>query len=155
MTVQNRTNTIEEQLTENQQAVQAKLKKVLKRVGGIPKEVAEATIDNFLTVFRDDEEFADLRYNVMSGRPERLTDKGRREWNAADDAWSRGYIERVYGIHSQTKWQDAFIQMEEERAYNPVQDAVDSVRWDGTPRCERFLVDWMKAEDTPYNREVS
>ena len=55
MTEQNRTNTIEERLTENQQAVQAKLKKVLKRVGGIPKEVAEATIDNFLTVFRDDE----------------------------------------------------------------------------------------------------
>ena len=37
MNGQNRTNTIEEQFTENQQAVQAKLKKVLKRVGRNPQ----------------------------------------------------------------------------------------------------------------------
>ena len=155
MNEQNRTTPIEERFTENQQMVQAKLSKVLKRVGGIPKEVAETTIDNFLTVFNEDEQFADLRFNVMSGRPERLIDMGRREWSAADDAWSRGYIERVCGIHSQTKWQDAFIQMQQARAYIPVQDVVESVQWDGTPRCERFLIDWMQVEDSPYNREVS
>lgn len=145
----------EVQMTENQQAVQAKLKKVLKKVGGIPRDVAEATIDNFLTVFREDERFDDLRFNTMSGRPERLTVEGRREWNASDDAWSRGYIEATYGIHSQTKWQDAFIQFQQEREYNPVQETISAVKWDGNRRCERFLIDWMKVEDTPYNREVS
>lgn len=143
------------QMTENQQAVQAKLKKVLKKVGGIPQEVAEATIENFLTIFREDEQFADLRFNTMSSRPERLLEEGRREWNASDDAWSRGYIEATYGIHSQAKWQDAFVQFQQERGYNPVQETIDAVQWDGIHRCERFLIDWMKVDDTPYNREVS
>ena len=155
MTEQMKRNDVEERLTENQRAVQAKLKKVIKKVGGIPREVAEATIDNFLTVFREDENFADLRFNVLSNRPERVSADGRREWTASDDAWSRGYIEKVYEIHSQSKWQDAFIQMQGERTYNPAQDIVSSIQWDGKSRCERFLIEWMGAEDTPYNREVS
>lgn len=144
-----------EQYTENQRAVQEMLQKTVKRVGGIPREVPETTISNFLTIFRHDETFSGLTFNVMSGRAERVCDTGRREWNAADDSWSRGYIERVYGIHSQSKWQDAFIQMQQERRFHPLQKLVGSVPWDGIPRCERFLIDWMKAEDTPYNREVS
>ena len=155
MTEQMKLNGVEEQLTENQRAVQAKLKKVIKKVGGIPREIAETTIGNFLTVFREDENFADLRFNVLSSRPERVSADGRREWTASDDAWSRGYIEEVYEIHSQSKWQDAFIQMQGERAYNPAQDIVGSIQWDGKSRCESFLIDWMGAEDTPYNREVS
>ena len=155
MTEQMKRNGVEEQLTENQRAVQAKLKKVIKKVGGIPREVAESTIHNFLTVFREDENFADLRFNVLSSRPERVSADGRREWTASDDAWSRGYIEEVYEIHSQSKWQDAFIQMQGERAYNPAQDIVGSIQWDGKSRCESFLIDWMGVEDTPYNREVS
>lgn len=90
MTEQMKRNGAEEQLTENQRAVQAKLKKSIK-AGRIPREVAETTIDNFLTVFREDENFADLRYNVLSSRPERVSADGRREWTASDDAWSRGY----------------------------------------------------------------
>ena len=145
MTEQMKLNGVEEQLTENQRAVQAKLKKVIKKVGGIPREVAETTIGNFLTVFREDENFADLRFNVLSSRPERVSADGRREWTASDDAWSRGYIEKVYEIHSQSKWQDAFIQMQGERAYNPAQDIVGSIQWDGKSRCESFLIDWMGA----------
>ena len=144
-----------EQYTEDQRAVQEMLQKTVKRVGGIPREVPETTISNFLTIFRHDKTFSGLTFNVMSGRAERVCDTGRREWNAADDSWSRGYIERVYGIHSQSKWQDAFIQMQQERRFHPLQKLVGSVPWDGIPRCERFLIDWMKAEDTPYNREVS
>lgn len=44
MTEQMKLNGVEEQLTENQRAVQAKLKKVIKKVGGIPREIAETTI---------------------------------------------------------------------------------------------------------------
>lgn len=143
------------QMTPNQKDVYEKLTKTTKRVHGIPKEVPEATIDNFLTVFREDEQFSDMKFNALSSRPERVTENGRREWNASDDAWSRGYIEKIYGIHSQTKWQDALIQVQQEREYNPAQEKVDAAVWDGTPRCEEFLIKWMKVENTPYNREVS
>jgi predicted P-loop ATPase len=32
---------------------------------------------------------------------------------------------------------------------------VDSINWDGEPRCEHFLHEWAKVEDSPYSREVS
>ena len=149
------TTSTENHLTTNQREVLSKLTKTIKRVHGVPTEVAEPTIDNFLTVFREDEAFAGLRYNVLSSRPERFTDDRKQEWSATDDAWSRGYIEKVYGIHNQTKWQDALIQIQREREYHPIRDKLDAVVWDGKRRCETFLIDWLDVEDTPYNREVS
>ena len=143
------------QMTDNQSMVYEKLQKVIKRVRGIRREVPETTIDNFLTVFREDERFADLRFNQLNCRPEHVTTSGRREWTPADDASARGYMEKVYGMHSPAKWSDAFVQFQQEREYNPIQDRINAVKWDGIPRCESFLVKWMKAEDTPYNREVS
>lgn len=41
---------------------------------------------------------------------------------------------------------------------NPIDTAIDwldALKWDGVPRCERFLTDYMAAEDTPYIRAVS
>ena len=29
------------------------------------------------------------------------------------------------------------------------------VKWDGLPRVEKFLIEWLKCDDTPYNRECS
>ena len=41
------------------------------------------------------------------------------------------------------------------RKYNPIIDIIEGVKWDGVERCERFLIDWAKVEDSPYSREVS
>lgn len=41
---------------------------------------------------------------------------------------------------------------------NPVDTAIKwlgELRWDGQDRCERFLIDYMGCEDTPYSRAVS
>ena len=45
--------------------------------------------------------------------------------------------------------------MFELRKYNPIIDIIEGVKWDGVERCERFLIDWAKVEDSPYSREVS
>ena len=41
---------------------------------------------------------------------------------------------------------------ERERGFNPVQDHITAAQWDGTPRIETALIDYLGAEDTPLNR---
>lgn len=42
-----------------------------------------------------------------------------------------------------------------ENSFHPIRDYLDGLEHDGTPRIERFLVDYMGAEDTPLNRAIS
>jgi predicted P-loop ATPase len=38
--------------------------------------------------------------------------------------------------------------------FNPVVEYLDTLSWDGTKRLDRWLVDYLGAEDTPFNRSV-
>lgn len=140
---------------EMQQAVYDKLTKTIKNVKGVPTEVPESTAANFLTVFREDTEFAGVKYNEMAHRLMTEDDDGIREWTAVDDATSRRYIEQFYRLTGQQKWQDALIEFQKDRAYQPIQEKINALKWDGKARVETFLIDWLKVEDTPYNREAS
>lgn len=113
------------------------------------------TIANFLLVFRNDPEFASLRFNELSCAPERTVRGVVKRWTDADDAQTREYIERVYKFHSAQKCDDAMRILFSERSYNPVVELIDSFEWDGVPRIENLLHEWMVCEDTPYTREVS
>lgn len=50
---------------------------------------------------------------------------------------------------------DACVLVAAENNYDSAQLWLDSLRWDGTNRCETFLRDFMGCEDTPYTRAVS
>lgn len=117
--------------------------------------VPECTIQNFLLIFELDEVFSGVHYNKISRRPELHASKGVREWESADDSWSQGYIENTYRLYHPTKWGDALVQFQRERAYNPLEQKLECVEWDGVPRCKTFLNKWLKAEDSEYSQEVS
>ena len=40
-----------------------------------------------------------------------------------------------------------------ERSYNPVQEFIRKEDWDGVPRIETAIIDYLGAEDTPLVRE--
>jgi hypothetical protein len=42
----------------------------------------------------------------------------------------------------------------EENQFNPVSDFLYALRWDGGPRIDRWLLDYLGAEDTPLNRAI-
>lgn len=112
---------------------------------------------NFLQVLRYDHRFSDLRYNTVRGIPERfdqVTGK-RKPWTDADDADARLYMESVYGITGQPKYDDALRSFLQSVRYNPVQLAIEATAWDGKPHAEGFLTKWMGADDNPVNRECS
>lgn len=113
------------------------------------------TIDNILLIMRNDPQYEGIRYNLLLNAPEVHANGEILRWQDADEAESRHYIETVYNIHSEAKHGDALRIMFREREYHPIQDIVDGLKWDGTPRIEAFLTTWMKAEDNEYTREVS
>lgn len=113
-----------------------------------------ASIDNFLLIMRVDPHYASIRFNLLSNSPE-ITENGKiRRFSDADEAESRRYIEKEFGIHSEAKHYDALRILFRERQYHPVRDLIEGLVWDGEPRVENFLSEWMGAEDTPYTREV-
>ena len=117
------------------------------------------TIENFATIMRNDQMYANIRFNEMLGCAEiHQIEKGHLKitrWSDADEAGSMMYIESKYGMYSKDKHPAALRILFGERTYNPVIDLVEAVKWDGKDRCTRFLRKWALVEDTAYTREVS
>ena len=116
-------------------------------------------ITNFVEIMRHDERYSGIKYNEMSGRAEIHSVKDGKltiaPWTDADEARSMMYIESQYGLYSKDKHSAALRVLFEDRAYNPIIDIVDGIKWDGEPRCRHFLSKWGKVEDSAYTREVS
>lgn len=51
--------------------------------------------------------------------------------------------------------QDALRIVRMKHIFDPVRDYLDTLTWDGTPRLDRWLIDYCKAADTPLNRAFS
>ena len=116
-------------------------------------------ISNYVSIMDSDQHYAGIKYNEMSGRAEVHTVKNGEvsivPWSDADEARSAMYIESKYGLYSKDKHTAALRILFEARAYNPLKDIVESIKWDGEPRCRHFLHEWAKVEDSPYSQEVS
>ena len=126
------------------------------------KGAVAATIENVVTVLRHDPALKDrLRLNEMThdivvhGDLPWRENKGTTQWTDADDAGLRFYMERVYGVSSKDKIFDAVNVVASENRFHPVRDYLDSCTWDGVPRVETLLIDYLGAEDTEYTRAVT
>ena len=117
------------------------------------------TISNFVKIMENDRRYAGVKFNELSGKAEVHTiTKGALSiapWTDADEAHSMNYIESAFGMYSREKHTAALRILFDERKYNPLRDIVDSIEWDGVERCQHFLTEWGKVEDSPYTREVS
>ena len=83
------------------------------------------------------------------------TVRGLSPWTDADDAALRYYLERTYGLTGKDRIFDAVNVVAQQAAFHPVREYLDGCAWDGTPRVETLLVDYLGAEDTPYTRAVT
>ena len=113
------------------------------------------TIENFLAIIRNDEYFADLRFNLLTYSPEKVRDGKLVRWSDADDSEARNYVEKAYNLHSQPKLDDALRIVFREREYHPIKNIIEAQAWDGVERIPTFLIKWMKCEDSDYSKEVS
>ena len=79
----------------------------------------------------------------------------RRVWSDTDDAGVQWYIEKVYGITSKEKILNAVALISFKNRFNDVQDYLKSLKWDGVPRLDTLLIEYLGAEDNAYTRQVA
>lgn len=120
----------------------------------------KATIDNVKLILENDpllkgniglNEFANSPV-VVSDLPwhkvENLEDGDR--WKDSDDAALRHYIEAIYCISAPAKVSDALAIVQEKRRFHPVKNYLKNLTWDGVPRLDNLLIDYLGAEDCEY-----
>ena len=77
-------------------------------------------------------------------------------WRDADDAQLISYIDTHYGTFSARNYDIAVAKVTDDRSYHPIREYIDQLpKWDGIPRVETLLIDYLAADDTPYVRAVT
>jgi predicted P-loop ATPase len=119
------------------------------------------TIDNVLIILNGDPQLkGKFALNKFAGRGEVLGELPweksavRRLWSDTDSNGLYWYLERNWGITKRGNIDSALDIHASEHAFNEVQDFINGLRWDGTPRLDTLFIDYLGAADTAYNRSV-
>ena len=120
------------------------------------------TIENVVIILQHDPKLAgsvalnEMEHNIVAVSSLPWNEhKGPRQWTDNDDAALRYYLERTYGITGKDRIFDAVNVVAQDRAFHPVREYLDSCAWDGVPRVETLLIDYLGAEDNDYTRAVT
>lgn len=116
------------------------------------------SIGNLRLIFTNDENLSEIRFDTFCQDDVSFTPMFCNVNGNKVDEESVGkiqdYLEQTYMLHlTQNKVFEILRTTATERSFNPVQDYICKDKWDGTPRIETSLIDYLGAEDTPLNRE--
>ncbi len=119
------------------------------------------TIDNILIIL-DGDPLLKGRFaqNCFADRGEVLgplpweQDGRRRLWGDTDSNGLYWYLEKTWGITQRGNIDSALDVHASQHAFNEVQDYINGLTWDGTPRLDSLFIDYLGARDSAYNRTV-
>ena len=125
------------------------------RNGGI-----QNTLHNLTLIIANDENLKAICFNQLA---DGMEIKGSvpwkhpaRFWRDADDAQLICYVDANYGSFSARNYDIAVTKVVDDRSYHPIKDFFASLPpWDGVPRIDTLLVDYLGAEDNAYTRAVT
>lgn len=132
----------------------------MKELSVTKRGVYESTINNLVLILKNDPLLHGLgRLNLFSGRKEvegKLPWKRSvKVWTDADDAALRMYIEKVYNNLTKNNLADAVTNTFNSNSYHPVRSYLESLKWDGVKRVDTIIIDYLGANNTPTNREIT
>lgn len=82
-------------------------------------------------------------------------DRHAAQWTDSDDANLRVWLEKNYDVTGKEKIADALTAVLTRHSRHPIRDYLNSLEWDGTPRLDRLIIDYIGAEDTDLNRAIT
>lgn len=119
------------------------------------------TIDNIRIILENDPLLKDkFKLNRFAGRGEVLgalpweIDDKRRLWSDTDNNGIYWYMEKRYDITKRGNIDAALDVHASTHAFNEVQDYINGLSWDGTPRLDTLFIDFLGADDNIYTRAV-
>ncbi len=119
------------------------------------------TVVNAVLILQHCEALQGIRYNELSraievrgALPWERPDK---YWRDADNAQLYGYVADRFGVQfPENKFDKALTIVVDNRRFNPLRDYIRKLpEWDGIPRVDTLLADYLGAEDTAYTRAVT
>lgn len=113
-------------------------------------------------IFENDPALKNIQYNAFTSQIEKIGklpwdwSKLTPEWCDADDGRLHTYFESEFQIDCPAKIDEMFItDCKTRRSMHPVRDRLNKLKWDGKPRLDTLLIDYLNADDTPYVRAVT
>lgn len=79
---------------------------------------------------------------------------GKRRWTDVDYAGYYRYMETFYGLTGREKLDNGLLIVSSQNRINDVKEYLESLEWDGIPRVDTLLRDYLGAEDNEYTRAV-
>ena len=118
------------------------------------------SLRNIITIMDNDPHLAGRFKNdlfsgfvlINGGLPWR---KEAKRWENTDPANLRVYLDTVYGISGKDKIKDATQAIFTKYRCHPIREYLDSLEWDGVPRLDRLIIDYIGAEDNELNRAMT
>lgn len=117
-------------------------------------------IANIILILENDHALAghivhDLFTGMDSAKDGLPWNKNANQWTDTDDANLRVWLEKHYDITGKEKIADALTAVLTRHSYHPIRDYLNGLTWDGVPRLDRIIIDYMGAEDSELNRAMS
>lgn len=124
------------------------------------KGTLKPTASNIIAILENDADLAghmwqnlfDNFYYVRGGLP---WNRKAKRWNNTDDANLRIFLEENYGITGKDKIKDSFTAVVTRHRKHPIREYLNSLEWDGTPRLDKLIIDYVGAEDNELNRMMT
>lgn len=118
------------------------------------------SLNNLILILRNDPNLKGIVFNQFSDSLEILGDvpwkHPSRFWRDADDAQLVSYVDLTYGTFSARNYEIAVTKVADDRSYHPVLEFLQELpEWDGTPRVDTLLMDYLGADDNDYIRAVT
>lgn len=128
----------------------------------------EPTVNNALLILLNDPVLkGKFGYNLFSDMPCLLGDVPWRPagqvksggrgmlWVDLDEAGLRWYLQAKWKFRSENDLRNALELAMRANAFHPVRAYLNDLAWDGTPRLDTMLVDYLGAEDSTYTRAAT
>ena len=121
---------------------------------------ASNSLHNIMIILKHDPRLQGIRYNAFTDNIDVEGDlpwgKKAAYWRDADDAQLVCYIDSNYGHIAQSNCILGLTKTADDRLYHPVRIYLESLpEWDGIPRVDTLLIDYLGADDSPYVRAVT
>lgn len=118
---------------------------------------------NFALICRNDPQLKDTaRFDIFADKavltrdlPWAKLSPEHHHWGNSDDNGLISYISETYGLSNKTALLDAHDLVMWQNSFHPVRDYLSSLSWDGTPRLDTLLVDYLGALDNPLTRAMT
>jgi putative DNA primase/helicase len=118
------------------------------------------TLHNLILILENDENLKTIVFNQLSDGMEIKENvpwtHPAKFWRDADDAQLISYVDRKYGTFSARNYDIAVAKVTDDRSYHPIREFLEALpEWDGIPRVDTLLIDYLRADDNAYVRSVT